>query len=245
MKNHVQVVIPAFNEVDSLENVLEALPREVRGIAVDALVVDDGSTDGTSKLAKQMDIETISLRHNRGQGMAISVGLKIAAERGCLVCVCLDGDGQHDPMELRDVIDPILNNHADFVIGSRFIGSNFSDDNERILGIRFLALLMSVMLWQRLTDPTNGYRAFRGGVLPYLRTLDEEFNALELLVRARKSGLRIAEVPVKVRKRVAGQTKKPRFLYFLGLLRALFLGLVSQNLPPSHSGRTLPDPVEQ
>ncbi len=227
MKDHIQVVIPAFNEVNSLEKVLDALPLEIQGIPVQALVVDDGSTDGTPELARQMGAEIISLGKNRGQGAAIAAGMRAAAEHGCQFCVCLDADGQHDPRQIEEILQPILHGRADFVLGSRFRGVNDSNDTERMLGIRFLSLLVSILLWQRITDATNGFRAIRREYLSIARTLDERFNSIELLIRAKKLRLRIAEVPVRISRRTSGHTKKPRLRYFFGLVKAMIRGVVS------------------
>ncbi len=227
MKDHIQVVIPAFNEVNSLEKVLDAIPLEIQGIPVQALVVDDGSTDGTPELARQMGAEIISLDENRGQGAAIAAGMRAAAEQDCQFCVCLDADGQHDPRQIEEILQPIIDGRADFVLGSRFRGVNASNDAERMLGIRFLSSLVSILLWQRITDATNGFRAIRQEYLFIARTLDERFNSIELLIRAKKLRLRIAEVPVRVSQRTSGHTKKPRLRYFFGLVKAMIRGVVS------------------
>ncbi|MFQ5884573.1 MAG: glycosyltransferase family 2 protein [Thermoplasmata archaeon] len=223
---YIQVIIPAFNESESLPIVLRSVTSFVTGIPVRVLVVDDGSTDGTPRLAQQLGAQVISHTDNRGQGAALMTGFTAATQRNCFAVVSLDADGQHNPSEIENLLLPIINGEADFVIGSRFLGESSMDRMERLLGIRFLSVIVSFAIGQRITDPTNGFRAIRRKCLPLFRLREERFSAPELIVQARKQGLRISEVPVTVRNRHAGQTKKPRIRYLMGLLKALLRAII-------------------
>lgn len=222
----IAAIIPAFNEGESLASVLESLPTSIFGHSLIILVVDDGSTDGTASVGEAGGAKVIRHRVNLGQGAAIRTGMKRASEFGAQFALSLDADGQHDPHQIETVIWPILGNEADFVIGSRFLGGSLTGTPERVLAIRVLSIIASIITGQRVTDPTSGFRAWNLTSLGNLKLHEDQFNALELIIQARKHRLRLVEVPVTMKARVAGQSKKPRIRYLVGLLRALLLSMV-------------------
>lgn len=219
---HIGVVVPAFNEIGSLPEVLSSIPGSVLGISVQVIVIDDGSTDGTSKLAEQFGVRFIHHLRNQGQGAALSRGFQTAFEEGCLVAVSLDADGQHDPRDIKKLVRPIVEGDADFTLGSRFRAGDTAIPLERALGIRLLSMLTSLVIGQKIEDVTNGFRAIGGQWLNQFRLIERRFNAPELLVQARKLQMKIREIPITVYERSAGQTKKPRIRYMVGLIFALF-----------------------
>lgn len=220
----VYVVVPAFNEASSIRSVVSELPEHVLGFDLVPVIVSDGSTDGTFERA---DVErSIVVEHplNLGQGNALKTGFDIALEHDADVVVTMDGDGQHPIAHIEDLLEPIDEDRADYVIGSRYIGDDRSGNGPvRTLGIRALSRLINVLTKLDVTDCTNGYRAIRGADLGELSLVEGRFSAPELLIEARKNGLRISEVPVTIEERQFGESKKPRLWYAIGLFRTIVI----------------------
>jgi Ca2+/Na+ antiporter len=216
------VVIPAYNEEDSIGDVIRSLPDRIGAYLVTPLVVSDGSTDDTPDAA---DIEgTIIVDHpvNKGQGMALQTGFELACEHGADIVVTMDADGQHSASEISDLVDPIIRDQADFVVGSRYLGQDESRISAtRQTGIWFFSALISLLIKTKITDCTNGFRALRTSCLSEMTLTAGRYNAPELLIEARKRGFRIQEVPVTIYRRQAGETKKPKLKYGAGLFRVV------------------------
>ncbi len=209
----LSVVIPAYNEERAIQGVLKRLPTEVAGLQVEPVIVVDGASDDTEVVARQGGYLVVSHAMNRGLAAAIRTGLEVASYRGAEVVVTMDADGQHRPEELGRLVQPILDDAADFVLGSRILGHYEERGSARHAGILFFSWLMSLLLGQRITDCANGYRAIRASMLPRLE-LSEERIAPELLIEAKRKGLRIVEVPVTVLRRAEGESKMPRHLRY-------------------------------
>jgi hypothetical protein len=216
------VVIPALNEESSLPSVLEVMPKKVHGLGVEVIVVSDGSTDATERVARDYGALVVGRDLRRGQGAAVSLGYRIAVLRGASVVATLDADGQYDPLELPQLIKPILDGEADVVHGSRVMGDYVSPIFGRSHGIKVFARLTSMMARSHITDPASGFRAFSADAVLQLRFRERQFHASEVTVAAVKQGLRVKEVPCTFRERAAGSTKKPPLLqYGLGYARSL------------------------
>ncbi len=203
-------IVPALNEERSLGALLEELRALDPGLEV--VVVSDGSTDRTAEVAAQAGAHVVSLAFNIGIGGAVQTGFRFAFERGYELAVRLDGDGQHDPAELRAVVAPVAAGEADIAIGSRFIGDGgYRSSAARRFGIRVLALVVSAIAgtaW--LTDTTSGFQALnRRAIALYAAELPHDYPEVEGLVMAVRHGLRITEVPVRMRERSA-QGSSPR-----------------------------------
>lgn len=218
----IAVVIPAYNEADSVRGVVESLPGSLLDHRVEAIVVSDGSTDDTRAAAAEADALVTEHPINQGQGGALKTGFAIARQRGADVVVTMDADGQHSADDLESLVAPIVEDRADYVLGTRYRGEDRSGNGPtRRIGIRVFTLLINLASKADVTDCTNGYRAIRGSRLGDLTLTEERFSAPELIIEARKNGLRIEEVPVTVRSRDAGETKKPKLRYALGLARTI------------------------
>lgn len=205
----IVVVIAAFNEEESLGEVLMHIPREVGGLAVDTLVVDDGSTDATREVAEKYDgVRVARLARNCGHGVALRVGYRLAAERAADYVVTLDADMQWDPREMPTVLPPLLTGDADFVIGSRVLGTAETDDSFRHAGVRVFAALVSRLTGVRVTDTSSGYRAMLTEVTQVVPQTQVQYQTSELLIGAIYAGYRIAERPITMHKRFAGESKK-------------------------------------
>lgn len=220
----VYVVIPAYNEAESIQSVVESLPNTIEGYDLQPLVVSDGSTDATVERTATTDALVVNHPINQGQGGALRTGFTIAQENGADIIVTMDADGQHPVEELSNLVAPIINNEADYVVGSRYTGVDDSGNGAtRQIGIRVFTFLINVMTKAQITDCTNGYRAIRSERLCEMTLSEERFSAPELLIEARKNDLRIEEVPITIAKRAAGTTKKPKLGYALGLTRTIFV----------------------
>ncbi|PCR92179.1 glycosyltransferase family 2 protein [Natrinema ejinorense] len=218
----VFVVIPAYNESDTIDTVVSSLPESVRGYDVQPLVVSDGSTDGTAARAASSGAMVVEHPINQGQGGALKTGFEIALEHEAAIVVTADGDGQHPSSELDRLVAPIVEDEADYVMGSRYLGVDRSGNGVvRRTGIRFFTGLINVLMDTDITDCTNGYRAIRGPMLERLTLTEERFNAPELIIEARKNGLRLEEIPVEIEDRKDGDSKKPKLGFAVGLTRII------------------------
>ncbi|HSK91223.1 MAG TPA: glycosyltransferase family 2 protein [Euzebyales bacterium] len=210
----VAVVIAAYNEEDALGGVLAELPETVDARPVSVIVVDDGSADGTADVARAGGAYLVSPGRNRGQGAALRLGYRVAREGGAAYIATLDADGQYDPAELRRVLLPVLRGEADFVTGSRRLGSEETTDNLRRAGVRFYAWLVSVLTRQRVTDTSFGLRAMRAEVTSTVTLSQPQYQSAELLIGALAHGFRVQEVPTTMRQRAAGASKKGNNLLY-------------------------------
>ena len=185
----VWVVIPAYNEEQSIGGVLDALQREGWR---DIIVVDDGSRDGTAEIARERGAVVLSHPKNMGLGAALRTGLRAALERGADCAVTFDADGQHDPKTVREMVDSL--DGADFVIGVR----RFTDIplNKRVGN--FILNFVTRLLGGVLTDSQSGMRALNRRALEAIQIRSNRYEvSSELVVRANRLGLRIKEVPVR------------------------------------------------
>jgi glycosyltransferase involved in cell wall biosynthesis len=210
----VVAVIAAFNEADCIAGVLRDIPAEAHGLGIDTLVVDDGSSDGTSDVARAEGVHVARLERNCGHGIALRVGYELAREHGGRIIVTLDADGQWDPVELPRVLEPVARDEADFVIGSRVLGSAETDDAFRQAGVHVFAALVRLLTGAHVTDTSSGYRVMRSEVTATVRQEQVQYQTSELLIGAIFQGYRIAEVPIVMHKRAAGESKKGNNIFY-------------------------------
>jgi len=205
---NVVVIIPAYNESATIGEVLRNLPREVAGLRVAPLVVDDGSSDGTAAIAREQGAVVVH-PINRGQGAALLTGYELAARAGAKVIAITDADGQTVPEELERLVRPIIEDEADFVNGSRILGHYEPDSAVRALGVTVLSRVVSVLTATKVTDVSSPFRAFRAEAVERLHLQQPQFQASELLIEAIRKRLRFREVPITMRRRQAGASRKP------------------------------------
>ena len=210
----IAVIIPAYNEEKSIKNVLSGIPNKINNIGVDVLVVIDGGEDDTYDIVKSLNFPAVRTIVNRGGGMALRLGYKLALKHGAGIIVTMDADGQHDPAQIANIVSPIVNSEADFVIGSRIIGKAHNTPFLRKTGIYFFSWIMSILTFTRLTDCSNGFRAMKSDGLSKLMLKEEQYYSPELLIEAARSGLVIKEVPVTVHERTHGVSKKGRDIMY-------------------------------
>ena len=226
----VALVMAALNEADSITGVLASLPSSLGGLPVRVVVVDDGSTDETAILAAKSG--AIVARHDRnlGQGDGLRTGFALALKLGASVVVTMDADGQHDPADLPHLVGPIVADEADYVQGSRFLGRYDDAGGARHAGIRGFTTLINVLAGTEITDCTNGFRAIRASGLAQMRLVEDRFSAAEIIFEAAAHDLRLLEVPVHIRRRESGESRKPRGLgYPSGYLGVIIRSWVRAN----------------
>ncbi len=204
------IVIPAYNEEPTVAEVIAEIPKEAAGLAAETIVVVDGARDATASEASRAGALVCDVRVNRGQGAALRLGYWLARARGAQIIATIDADGQYEPDEIARVIEPILAGKADFVSGSRRLGTELTTDKVRHLGVLVFGTLISVLVRHRITDPACGLRAMRSEVTAAVTLEQPQYQASELMISAGLNGFRLAEVPTTMRDRGkhATSTKK-------------------------------------
>jgi glycosyltransferase involved in cell wall biosynthesis len=215
------IVIPAWNEAESIAGVLDEIASFLPD--VDTIVVDDGSSDGTSDVVRSRGVPVLVLPFNLGVGAAMRTGFKYALQHGYAAMVQVDADGQHDPADLPRLIDALVSG-ADIAIGARFAGvGDYTVRGPRWLAMRLLARSLSRRTGVQLTDATSGFRASsQRAIRLFAAHYPAEYfgDTLESLVMAARSGLSVAQVPVAMRARVAGTPSHAPWKAMVYLLRA-------------------------
>lgn len=241
----VVAVIAALDEEGALGQVLAEVPAQACGLDVDVLVIDDGSTDRTSEVASEGGAYVARLERNCGHGVALRAGYRLAREFGARFVVTLDGDGQWNPSELAGVLEPVVRDEADFVIGSRVLGATETDDAFRQTGVHVFGWLVRLLTGGTVTDTSSGFRAMRVEVTETVRQEQVQYQTSELLIGALLGGYRVTERPITMRKRLAGESKKGHNVLY-GLRYA---GVILQtwqrerptaSVPPSRRGAIEP-----
>jgi glycosyltransferase involved in cell wall biosynthesis len=201
------IVIPAYNEEPTVAEVIAEIPNEAAGLAAETIVVVDGAKDATAAKATRAGALVCDVRVNRGQGAALRLGYWLARARGAQVIVTIDADGQYEPNEIARVVQPILDGRADFVSGSRRLGSELTTDKVRHTGVIVFGALISVLVRHRVTDPACGLRAMRADLTGVVTLEQPQYQASELMISAAMNGYRLGEVPTTMRDRGTHATK--------------------------------------
>ncbi|ARK10409.1 glycosyltransferase family 2 protein [Fibrella sp. ES10-3-2-2] len=204
----ILVVIPCYNEQESVASVVADINRAKHSqqLNLDALVVNDCSTDSTMTVVRTLDCLHLDLPVNLGIGGAMQAGYKYAWRNGYDIAVQIDGDGQHPAHQLRTLVEPLINNEADVTIGSRFlIKEGFQSSLSRRLGIRYFRWLNQVLIGQAIHDSTSGFRAFNRKTLAIVNEYyPDEYPEPEAIVQFGLHRLRMREIPVQMRERQGG-----------------------------------------
>lgn len=228
------IVIPALNEEDALPAVLAELRQTLPG--ADVVVIDDGSTDATAEVAASGGAVALRLPFNLGIGGALRTGFRYAMDNGYRRAVQFDADGQHDPTEVKTMIDR-LDDGADLVIGSRFANgeTDYEVGRVRRRAMRVLGLTVRILSGQIFTDTSSGFRAFGPSALDlFARTYPVDYmESVEALVMACASGLAVVEVPVQMRIRAGGQpsNRRLRLVYHYSRLLLVIILTTTRRVP--------------
>jgi glycosyltransferase involved in cell wall biosynthesis len=212
----VVALLTAYEEERNIGDVLKAVPAFVGDLEVSTLVVVDGGTDGTARVTLDAGVYTCVLPVNLGQGAALRLGYSMASERGARYVVTIDADGQNDPAELEEMVKPLLDDEADMVIASRRLGVDETTDRLRRAGVKVYASAINTIIRQRLTDSSNGYRAFRIELLDDIRPrlIQDQYQTAEVIITAGTRGWRITERPTVWHPRSSGTSKKGGNIFF-------------------------------
>jgi glycosyltransferase involved in cell wall biosynthesis len=209
-------LICAFEEEQNIGAVLAAMPASVHGLDVSTLVIVDGGSDHTDQVSLDAGAITFVLTENLGHGYALRVGYALCVELGAQYVVTLDADGQNDPGEIPVMLQPLIDDEADFVVASRRLGQDTTTDRFRKAGVRVFSSIMSAMGGTKLTDTSNGYRALRVTMLDDVthRLTQSQYQTAELLIVCMKRGWRVTERPTLWLPRASGTTKKGKNYLF-------------------------------
>lgn len=202
---NVVAIIPAYNEEKALADVIGKTLEHVDEV----IVVDDGSSDKTSEVAIEAGARVIKHSVNLGKGEALKSGFKAIGDDSIIITI--DGDGQHNPSEIPDLVRPIIEDGADLVNGSRYMnGPEENTPAYRRVGQKVLDIATNISAGTKVTDSQSGFRAFSPKSRNVFRFKDTGFGIeSEMLVDAAEEGLKIVEVPITVRYDLDGSTKDP------------------------------------
>lgn len=229
----VLIIIPAYNESESIKNVIEYLNSQAPWC--DYLIINDGSTDDTLKICERERFHYLNLPINLGIGGAVQAGYVYARVNNYDIAVQMDGDGQHDAVYLEKLLEPIEKDEADIVIGSRFLEKEgFQSSASRRAGINILSFLILLTTGKRIKDVTSGYRAVnRRFIEIYSRDYPMDYPEPEAIVSGIMHLGRVCEVPVQMRAREGGTssiTLKRSVYYMIKVTLAILICRMSYGL---------------
>jgi glycosyltransferase involved in cell wall biosynthesis len=209
MKNKVLIIIPAYNETGNLPSLLEEINHYQD--LYDAVVIDDASTDQTAQIAQSYNVPVIRLAANLGIGGAVQAGFKYAVRNSYDITVQVDGDGQHNPGWIEQLLKPIVASEVDCVIGSRYMKKDPDRDYDtplvRRIGMIFSTTILFLATGKIVTDTTSGFRALNYRSFEFFaREYPVDHPEAETLLMLHQAKFRFKEIPVKMRGRKSGRS---------------------------------------
>ena len=211
-KKKVLIIIPAYNEEASIFKTYQSIIKynKKNTFKYDIVVINDGSKDKTEEILVENEILHIKLINNLGIGGAVQTGYKYALENNYDIAVQFDGDGQHDVDYVKNIIEPIMNDDFDMVIGSRFIdkrSSNFKSSFTRRIGIKLISFFIKLVTRKKIYDTTSGFRAVNKKIIEkFANEYPVEYPEPITTVEIVKSGYQVKEVPVSMNERENGSS---------------------------------------
>jgi glycosyltransferase involved in cell wall biosynthesis len=196
------IVVPAYNEEEHIAKVL----RQIResNVPADILVVNDGSTDGTSATARLAGAMVLDIPFNIGYGGAVQTGFRFATEFGYEFVVTLDGDDQHSPYSVKNLIETMQRENADVVIGSRFIEGDYHMGIFRKIGVSLFSRIALLFTGTNFTDPTSGFQLLNRKIFSYLAGSDNyplDYPDVNIIIALHKMRFKVVEAPVKMKEK--------------------------------------------
>ncbi len=227
----ILVIVPAYNEENSIGGVVRDLMDNFPG--GDILVVNDGSRDRTSEIARKLGAKVIDLPYNLGIGGAMQIGFLHALRENYDAAVQFDGDGQHRADQIVKILGPWQSDGADLVVGSRFLSDEgFTSSFQRRIGAKILSYVVSTLILKRITDTTSGFRLYGRKTIEFFSDYyPEDYPEVETLILAHKKGLRMTEVPSRMEPRTSGKssiTTLQAVYYMIKVLLAIFVDLLKK-----------------
>ena len=202
----VIIGIPAFNEEKNIGSIITNLKKKYDNV----LVCDDGSSDSTAIVASDMGANVVKHSKNLGYGSAIKTIFNEAKKTDCDILVTFDADGQHQISEIDDILQPIIQNTADIVIGSRFLGKTKNLPKYRKFGIKTITGLTNIMTGSSISDSQSGFRSYSQKVLQGISPIESGMGiSTEILIKATKKKLRITEIPITISYENNTHSKEP------------------------------------
>ena len=191
----ITIGIPAFNEEKNIASVITRLMKTYDSI----IVCDDGSTDMTATISSSLGAHVVRHEKNMGYGSAIKTIFNEAKKTDCDILVTFDADGQHQISDIESVLEPLFEEKADIVIGSRFLGKTKDLPKYRKIGIKTITGLTNVMTGSKITDSQSGFRAYSKKVLAEISPTESGMGiSTEILIKASKKDLKITEIPITI-----------------------------------------------
>jgi glycosyltransferase involved in cell wall biosynthesis len=222
-------IVPAYNEEASVAWVVTAIHEHAPDF--DVLVVDDGSTDRTSAEAERAGASVVQHPFNLGIGGAVQSGFKFAQRNGYDIAAQVDGDGQHDPAYLPSLVEALRSDdRIDMVSGSRFLEqAGYRVPLRRRMGIKIFSLIVSLLVREKITDPTSGFRVTgRRGIELFARDYPHDYPEVEAILLMHAHRLRSSELAVRMNSRIGGRssiTPSVSVYYMVKVSLALLVGL--------------------
>ncbi|WP_202406354.1 glycosyltransferase family 2 protein [Pontibacillus yanchengensis] len=226
MKQKVIVFLPAHNEEESIEEVINKVPRTFHPqIRVEILVIDDGSSDKTVEVAKRAGADYIySHTTNKGLGASVREGLNQSYKLGADIAVMIDADNEYPAWEIPELIQPILEGSFDYVMGSRFLGTIDGMRIHRRLGNYCFTFLQSILLRKWIFDGQSGMRAFSSQAIEHAEIIHDYNYAQVLTLNLVRKGFRVKEIPITYQVRSKGQS----FIKFRAYLTSVLPAIVKE-----------------
>jgi len=202
----ILAIIPAYNEEATISKVINDIM--INNKDIDILVVNDGSTDNTFNEACGFEAMVIDLPYNLGIGGAMQTGYMYAYKNNYDIAIQIDGDGQHDPSDIDEIIRPVINNEVDMIIGSRFISNTgYKSTFFRRSGMIYFSNLINLFTGNKIQDTTSGFRAVNRKIIEvFAKDYPLAYPEVEVIVKLNKMGFRIREIPVFMHKRNFGKS---------------------------------------
>lgn len=197
-KEHL-IIIPALNEENTIARVIEDAKKSVP--FADILVINDGSTDGTSAIARKMNVTVIDFPFNLGYGAALQTGFRFADKYGYSIVITMDADGQHVPSSVGNLLSAVEDEQADVVVGSRFLEKGYRPGLLRSVGIWLFSKIARAYTGTTITDPTSGFQLMKRNVFSYLAEGDNyplDYPDVNIIIALHKKRFKVVEAPVRM-----------------------------------------------
>lgn len=206
-EKRVLIIVPAYNEEEAIGKTLENLLKIKNEIPnLDICVVNDGSKDRTAEIVSSYGVILINLPINLGIGGGMQTGYKYAFVHNYDIAVQFDADGQHNELDLKELLSPIINGQADMVVGSRFVEkTEYRGSHSRRIGIYYFTWLLFLLTRKKFTDPTSGFRAKNRKVIyQFAEQYPRDYPEPEVLINLHRKGIKVQEVSVHMKERQGG-----------------------------------------
>lgn len=211
------IIIPAYNESSNIKQTVMSILQDAPDF--DYVVINDCSLDNTLDICHQNGFNVISLPINLGIGGAVQTGYQYAEQNGYDIAVQVDGDGQHNPLFLKEMLQQMISTQSNMIIGSRFIEKQgFQSSFARRIGIKYFTWLINLLTNQVITDATSGLRMVDRQLIEYFATsYPDDYPEPETVVEVLNKGLRVTEIPVIMNERQGGVSSisLPKSIYYM------------------------------